>query len=475
MALLDQEPAQDGNQRRSAASHACKDHKGGVVVAHNIIDGNNDHQACRTDDAHNECEHGRSKSQLRALFHIIGHGSVHQIGIVEGCADIIQKVEDDDPNGNQHGRFRNRRGHGIQRDGTHCGKQNADQEEGLVLAVLANLGIIHDVGLDWVIYHIEDTHHQQNGSSQCGTPCTKTCVVCHVAHEHGGHEHRCHGADSGQRGCAENLGRAHVFRVLSFLYSFHNVAPLFDNIVGIKGWTALLRNLLQLKTAEVNGACAFEHEENGLCSGKLYGVPCLRASPLSGGRDRDLRDWISVEFGIHKQLSFSGPPNGHAYTNRMVKTEVFESCHTSICHVGNVLIRLFVSVLPGLGKVGMDPLFVLFKAAAVHKCTLPGVKVAGDPCIIFSAAQQGTVVQTAACGFHLGNGAIRLDEYLFRASLAGAFLLIGLAVVENIPLSIDFNHAAVGIAGVIVWFRPALIAYITDADQCSPVCKRPQG
>lgn len=63
----------------------------------------------------------------------------------------------------------------------------------------------------------------------------------------------------------------------------------------------------------------------------------------------------------------------------------------------------------------------------------------------------------------------RQNDYLLRASLSGALLLVGLSVVKNIPLAVYKSHAAMGISCVIPGSKVALIADISNTHQRTAV------
>ena len=63
-------------------------------------------------------------------------------------------------------------------------------------------------------------------------------------------------------------------------------------------------------------------------------------------------------------------------------------------------------------------------------------KIAGDVGGIGSCTGQGACVQAAGSNLYLGYATVRKDCHFLSAALAVALLLIGLPVVEDIPLTV---------------------------------------
>ena len=77
-------------------------------------------------------------------------------------------------------------------------------------------------------------------------------------------------------------------------------------------------------------------------------------------------------------------------------------------------------------------------------------QVAGDTRFIFSFAAQGAAVQAAGGDLRLLEPAVRRPLQLLGAGLAGVRGAVRLPVIENIPVAVQFHHAAVGVAQIIV-------------------------
>ena len=81
-------------------------------------------------------------------------------------------------------------------------------------------------------------------------------------------------------------------------------------------------------------------------------------------------------------------------------------------------------------------------------------QIAADRCRIRTLCFQRTSIQTAAGDLHLTDCSIRFDGDRFRASLSGECRIMGLAVIEDVVLSIDIlNTAMVGTGRVKPVFR----------------------
>ena len=118
-------------------------------------------------------------------------------------------------------------------------------------------------------------------------------------------------------------------------------------------------------------------------------------------------------------------------------------------------------------------LFVLLCGKITFDHFVPRAEVAGDTGLIASFAGQRPVVQTAARDLDLRDRAIRQDRNGLGAALTGAFDAVGLAVVEDVPLSVHFHEATMGVACVVEGFCVALVPDIRYADERAAIVEIP--
>ena len=95
-------------------------------------------------------------------------------------------------------------------------------------------------------------------------------------------------------------------------------------------------------------------------------------------------------------------------------------------------------------------LFVKRLVVAAHPIFAP--QVAGDPGRIGALAFQRAAVQAAAGHLRLLEAAIGGSLQGFSTSLTGIGMLVGLAMVEDVPASVQFHHPAMRVAQVIQGF-----------------------
>ena len=112
----------------------------------------------------------------------------------------------------------------------------------------------------------------------------------------------------------------------------------------------------------------------------------------------------------------------------------------------------------------MQQLLVFFSYCFISEGTLLTGKITGDPGFIGSFAPKCRGIQATGGDLHLRNCTIGQNYYFFCTALSAAFLLVGLAVIENIPLTVDLYHATVGIAGIVQRLHSAFKANVTNTD-----------
>lgn len=179
---------------------------------------------------------------------------------------------------------------------------------------------------------------------------------------------------------------------------------------------------------------------------------------------------------IREHLYGTGAAPGlYLHFHWTIKGKVFESSDSAVPQIGNILVAVFFSVCSALGKVRMNPFLILLKGVQVGESALLSVEVAGNASFISANTGQWAIIQTAAGYFHLVNCAIRRNGNFFGTALPGALLLVGLPMIEDVPLVIDLHHAAVGVAGVVQRLFSALIAHIAVADNRSTIGEGAKG
>src|SRR5690606_34028154 len=87
-------------------------------------------------------------------------------------------------------------------------------------------------------------------------------------------------------------------------------------------------------------------------------------------------------------------------------------------------------VHPGCSPVGIDRFFA-------------AEEVAGDICRVFPASLERSAVGAAGCQFDLGYRSVFAERNRLEAGLPAEVRAIGVPVVENVPLAVYLNNAAV--------------------------------
>ena len=126
--------------------------------------------------------------------------------------------------------------------------------------------------------------------------------------------------------------------------------------------------------------------------------------------------------------------------------EVLESAYAAVAHVGDILHRRRIAVAPALGKIRV---FLLIEALVIADNAVLAPQVAGDTRLVFADTVQRAAVQTAAGHFRLLEAAVGRALQRFGAGLARVGVLVRLAMVEDVPLPVQFRHAAMGVAEVV--------------------------
>ncbi|MNI56881.1 hypothetical protein D3C73_1119100 [compost metagenome] len=101
----------------------------------------------------------------------------------------------------------------------------------------------------------------------------------------------------------------------------------------------------------------------------------------------------------------------------------------------------------------------------------------GQVCRIFPPAFERPSVWTAGCNLHLGNSAVPAEFNPFDAALPAERRPIGVAVIKNVPFTVDLGDAAMVIAAVIHRLIRRLVRIdmkIAIADNDSLVGKAPR-
>ena len=224
MLFLDQRQTNNGNQGTDSNKGGDNNGEGGTHIADALVHAADNGNQRSTHHADDHADHTGADHQLAPLHRIQGHGTQHGIQGEESNADIIQQIEDDNPGADQdHIRLLTYRD--AEEANEADGDQNgAQQQEGTVLTVLANLGTVHNPALQGVVDSIKEPGEYQNGAAQNGAQLAQAGVVGQIQHEQRGHD-----------ACTDGFAHSHSGRTkivlktqaIGIFHFFHTILSFF--------------------------------------------------------------------------------------------------------------------------------------------------------------------------------------------------------------------------------------------------------
>ena len=111
MLFLYHEPADDGDDGGNRYGDQCQNHERGIITSDHLVNGDRDGGHAGTNHGEHHHPEPGSDDQLRPFIDVVRHGPVQKVSVIEGSADVIKKIEKNDPDGYKDGVTCNARGH----------------------------------------------------------------------------------------------------------------------------------------------------------------------------------------------------------------------------------------------------------------------------------------------------------------------------------------------------------------------------
>lgn len=138
--------------------------------------------------------------------------------------------------------------------------------------------------------------------------------------------------------------------------------------------------------------------------------------------------------------------NFHRNLVNTLTVEIFEARRSAVPQIGNVG-KALLTIGRILGNAG-EPAVHPVAGSASGKGRIPAEQVAGNVRRIFPAARKRPAIAATGGQLHLRDGSIWKDANRFQAALPAEICSVGVTVIENVPLPIDFFNTAVIVPAV---------------------------
>ena len=201
---------------------------------------------------------------------------------------------------------------------------------------------------------------------------------------------------------------------------------------------------------------------------------CAKRFPLVGMTHRNFSYDRTIP--LRSDLVCSGiSTNLYRNAANAVALKIFETRSCAIAHITNMGESLIAvrRILGDSGKPAVHPITGL-SCGAGH---MLAVQIADNVGRIFPAACKRTAIAAAGGQLHLRNGPIRKNVDGFYAALAAEICSVGVTVIEDVPLFLDFFYAAVVVPSIkhgLVCRFIGINMQIAVADDHADKSERPQ-
>ena len=164
--------------------------------------------------------------------------------------------------------------------------------------------------------------------------------------------------------------------------------------------------------------------------------------------NRNPDDGFFVCFQPNSEIPLGGASGSDSEADFFaVEGKILKACCAAVSHIRYVLVAVFLTIRAGLGEIGIVRLAVV--RLLVGEGALLAPEIAGYAGFKTSLGRQRAVIQATGSDLCLRDRTIGQNGDSLGAALPCTHLLVGLPVVEYIPLALHFYQATVGIAGEI--------------------------